>query len=157
MLIGLRSTIVLPPTLSTDGYIMIWQLDDSSSSSSATSAPPAITADTPLFGDPSPATSSSSSSASASSLPVIGNADDHADDASMSPFDDDEHFEQRETWVCRQRLRAHSADVYDLSWSADSLAFISGAVDRSAFVWRRDTNGQRCMLFILSLLSTSPW
>lgn len=32
-------------------------------------------------------------------------------------------------------LRGHLEDVYDLCWSADSLALISGSVDNTAIVW----------------------
>lgn len=32
-------------------------------------------------------------------------------------------------------LRGHLEDVYDLSWSLDSLNLISGSVDNTAIVW----------------------
>lgn len=32
-------------------------------------------------------------------------------------------------------LRGHLEDVYDLSWSMDSLSIISGSVDNTAVIW----------------------
>ena len=37
--------------------------------------------------------------------------------------------------VSRRLLRGHGADVYDLAWSPDSSAILSGSVDNTAIVW----------------------
>jgi chromatin assembly factor 1 subunit B len=41
----------------------------------------------------------------------------------------------KEQWLGIRLLRGHMEDIYDLSWSPDSLNLISGSVDNSAIVW----------------------
>jgi chromatin assembly factor 1 subunit B len=41
----------------------------------------------------------------------------------------------KEQWLGIRVLRGHMEDIYDLSWSPDSLNLISGSVDNSAIVW----------------------
>ena len=41
-----------------------------------------------------------------------------------------------ELWTVMKCLRGHLEDVYDLCWSADSEALISGSVDSSSIQWR---------------------
>jgi chromatin assembly factor 1 subunit B len=41
----------------------------------------------------------------------------------------------KEQWLGIRVLRGHMEDVYDLSWSPDSLNLISGSVDNSAILW----------------------
>ncbi|XP_055624855.1 chromatin assembly factor 1 subunit B [Toxorhynchites rutilus septentrionalis] len=40
-----------------------------------------------------------------------------------------------ETWIIWKILRGHMEDVYDLSWSPNSMYLISGSVDNTAIVW----------------------
>lgn len=48
---------------------------------------------------------------------------------------DDEKEQDKETWVTYKTLRGHLDDVYDLSWSSNSMYLISGSVDNTAIVW----------------------
>jgi chromatin assembly factor 1 subunit B len=41
----------------------------------------------------------------------------------------------KEVWVVFKVLRAHMEDVYDLSWSFDSMFLVSGSVDNKAIIW----------------------
>lgn len=41
----------------------------------------------------------------------------------------------KEIWITLKVLRGHMEDVYDLSWSPNSLNLISGSVDNTAMVW----------------------
>lgn len=41
----------------------------------------------------------------------------------------------KEQWLGIRVLRGHMEDIYDLSWSPDSLNLISGSVDNSAIIW----------------------
>ncbi|XP_058125233.1 chromatin assembly factor 1 subunit B [Anopheles ziemanni] len=43
--------------------------------------------------------------------------------------------QDKETWLTLKILRGHMEDVYDLSWSANSLFLASGSVDNTAIVW----------------------
>lgn len=48
---------------------------------------------------------------------------------------DDEGEQDRETWLIYKTLRGHLEDVYDISWSLDSLRLVSGSVDNTAIIW----------------------
>lgn len=50
-------------------------------------------------------------------------------------FLDDNNENDKETWLIYKTLRGHLEDVYDLSWSMDSLSLISGSVDNTAIIW----------------------
>lgn len=41
----------------------------------------------------------------------------------------------KEIWITLKVLRGHMEDVYDLSWSPNSLNLISGSIDNTAMVW----------------------
>lgn len=43
-------------------------------------------------------------------------------------------------------LRGHMEDVYDLSWSPDSLSLVSGSVDNTAMVWSVETGKSLAIL-----------
>lgn len=43
--------------------------------------------------------------------------------------------QDKETWLTMKILRGHMEDVYDLSWSPNSMYLISGSVDNTAMVW----------------------
>jgi chromatin assembly factor 1 subunit B len=49
-------------------------------------------------------------------------------------FDDTEEGD-KEVWCVFKMLRAHMEDIYDLSWSFDSLFLVSGSVDNKAIIW----------------------
>lgn len=49
--------------------------------------------------------------------------------------DDEGSTENREIWIQVRILRGHLNDVYDLSWSPDSVHLLSGSVDNTAIVW----------------------
>lgn len=53
----------------------------------------------------------------------------------LRKFADEENEQDKETWVTYKTLRGHLDDVYDLSWSSDSMYLISGSVDNTAIVW----------------------
>lgn len=48
---------------------------------------------------------------------------------------DDINDGDKEIWLTFKILRGHIEDVYDISWSQDSLFLLSGSVDNSAMVW----------------------
>ncbi|KAI9575215.1 chromatin assembly factor 1 subunit B-like [Glossina fuscipes] len=48
---------------------------------------------------------------------------------------DNNNEQDKETWVTLKVLRGHMEDVYDLSWSPNSLYLVSGSVDNSAMIW----------------------
>lgn len=50
-------------------------------------------------------------------------------------FSDDSSEQDKEVWLIYKTLRCHLEDVYDLSWSMDSLSLISGSVDNTAVIW----------------------
>lgn len=50
-------------------------------------------------------------------------------------FSDENNEADKESWQIFKTLRGHLDDVYDLSWSMDSLHLISGSVDNTAVVW----------------------
>ncbi|XP_019549444.2 chromatin assembly factor 1 subunit B [Aedes albopictus] len=43
--------------------------------------------------------------------------------------------QDKEIWLTMKILRGHMEDVYDLSWSPNSMFLISGSVDNTAMVW----------------------
>ncbi|KAI8127651.1 hypothetical protein FF38_03209 [Lucilia cuprina] len=43
--------------------------------------------------------------------------------------------QDKEVWITLKVLRGHMEDIYDLSWSPNSLFLVSGSVDNSAMVW----------------------
>lgn len=43
--------------------------------------------------------------------------------------------EEKVSWCNAKILRGHLSDVYDISWSPDSMYLVSGSVDNSAIVW----------------------
>lgn len=43
--------------------------------------------------------------------------------------------QDKEVWITLKVLRGHMEDVYDLSWSPNSLFLVSGSVDNSAMIW----------------------
>ncbi|KAJ4441676.1 hypothetical protein ANN_11534 [Periplaneta americana] len=55
-------------------------------------------------------------------------------DAPELPLGDNDNL-MKEQWLGVKVLRGHMEDVYDLSWSPDSLNLISGSVDNSAILW----------------------
>jgi WD40 repeat protein len=55
-------------------------------------------------------------------------------DAPELPLGDSD-ITTKEQWLVIRVLRGHMEDVYDLSWSPDSLNLISGSVDNSAIMW----------------------
>jgi WD40 repeat protein len=55
-------------------------------------------------------------------------------DAPELPLGDND-ITTKEQWLGIRVLRGHMEDVYDLSWSPDSLNLISGSVDNSAILW----------------------
>ncbi|KAF8560536.1 hypothetical protein P879_07837 [Paragonimus westermani] len=52
--------------------------------------------------------------------------------------DEDESASAVEHWVPCRSLRRHLEDIYDLCWSPDNQALISGSVDHSVIVWQLD-------------------
>lgn len=48
---------------------------------------------------------------------------------------DNTNDQDKEIWLTMKTLRGHMEDVYDLSWSPNSLNLISGSVDNTARVW----------------------
>uniref|UniRef100_A0A1B0A0W6 CAF1B/HIR1 beta-propeller domain-containing protein n=1 Tax=Glossina pallidipes TaxID=7398 RepID=A0A1B0A0W6_GLOPL len=48
---------------------------------------------------------------------------------------DNNNEQDKETWVTLKVLRGHMEDIYDLSWSPNSLYLVSGSVDNSAMIW----------------------
>ncbi|CDS37368.1 chromatin assembly factor 1 subunit b [Echinococcus multilocularis] len=54
------------------------------------------------------------------------------------PGDDGDEPKSLETWSPLRSLRRHLEDVYDLCWSPDDTAFISGSVDQSVILWNLD-------------------
>jgi chromatin assembly factor 1 subunit B len=58
------------------------------------------------------------------------------DAEALSIFDrDDVSDVDKEIWNSYKTLRGHMEDIYDLSFSSDSLFLISGSVDNTAIVW----------------------
>ncbi|CAL8098195.1 unnamed protein product [Calicophoron daubneyi] len=55
-----------------------------------------------------------------------------------SEEDDEEVTAPTERWIPCRNLRRHLEDIYDLSWSPDTKALISGSVDHSIIVWQLD-------------------
>ncbi|XP_065089218.1 chromatin assembly factor 1 subunit B [Ochlerotatus camptorhynchus] len=51
--------------------------------------------------------------------------------------------QDKETWLTMKILRGHMEDVYDLSWSPNSMYLISGSVDNTAMMW--DVNKGKSM------------
>lgn len=47
--------------------------------------------------------------------------------------------QDKESWLAMKILRGHMEDVYDLSWSPDSLQLLSGSVDNTAMIWNVET------------------
>lgn len=43
--------------------------------------------------------------------------------------------QDKEIWLTLKILRGHMEDVYDLSWSPNSLFLASGSVDNTAMIW----------------------
>lgn len=41
----------------------------------------------------------------------------------------------KEIWLTLKVLRGHMDDIYDLSWSPDSIYLFSGSVDNTAMIW----------------------
>lgn len=41
----------------------------------------------------------------------------------------------KEKWTIFKVLRGHKEDVYDISWSPNSLKLLSGSVDNTAIIW----------------------
>lgn len=41
----------------------------------------------------------------------------------------------KEKWSMFKVLRGHKEDVYDISWSPNSLKLVSGSVDNTAIIW----------------------
>ncbi|VDK34795.1 unnamed protein product [Taenia asiatica] len=54
------------------------------------------------------------------------------------PGDDGDEPRYLETWLPLRSLRRHLEDVYDLCWSPDGTALISGSVDQSVILWSLD-------------------
>lgn len=50
-------------------------------------------------------------------------------------FADTTNDQDKEIWLTMKILRGHMEDVYDLSWSPNSMFLISGSVDNTAMVW----------------------
>lgn len=48
---------------------------------------------------------------------------------------DETNNQDKETWLIHSTLRGHMKDVYDLSWSGDSIHLVSGSVDNTAIMW----------------------
>ncbi|KAF7255531.1 hypothetical protein EG68_07734 [Paragonimus skrjabini miyazakii] len=64
---------------------------------------------------------------------------DRTETAAPSKEDDeDESASAVEHWVPCRSLRRHLEDIYDLCWSPDNQALISGSVDHSVIVWQLD-------------------
>ncbi|XP_075914518.1 chromatin assembly factor 1 subunit B-like, partial [Petromyzon marinus] len=53
----------------------------------------------------------------------------------FTSLEDDEGTVNKETWTVHKTLRGHLEDVYDVSWTSDSVSLVSGSVDNSAIVW----------------------
>lgn len=47
----------------------------------------------------------------------------------------DEETADKEKWSILKILRGHKEDVYDISWSPNSLKLLSGSVDNTAIIW----------------------
>ena len=56
-----------------------------------------------------------------------------------SPVPDTANEQDKEVWLIMKTLRGHMEDVYDLSWSPDSLSLVSGSVDNTAMIWNVET------------------
>ncbi|TPP67766.1 Chromatin assembly factor 1 subunit B, partial [Fasciola gigantica] len=63
---------------------------------------------------------------------VIGGAKDGLD----NDDDEEETAISLERWVPCRSLRRHLEDIYDLCWSPDGQALISGSVDHSVIIWQ---------------------
>lgn len=48
---------------------------------------------------------------------------------------DDTNDNDKEVWITLKVLRGHMEDIYDLSWSPNSMYLVSGSVDNSAIMW----------------------
>lgn len=63
-----------------------------------------------------------------------------------SAFLDTTNEHDKEIWMTFKILRGHMEDVYDLSWSPDSLNLISASVDNTAMVWDVLKGKSQCIL-----------
>lgn len=54
--------------------------------------------------------------------------------------------QDKEIWLTYKILRGHMEDVYDLSWSPDSVNLISASVDNTAMVWDVMKGKSQCIL-----------
>lgn len=54
--------------------------------------------------------------------------------------------QDKEIWLTLKILRGHMEDVYDLSWSPDSLSLVSGSVDNTAMIWNVETGKSTAIL-----------
>nr|CAH8819342.1 unnamed protein product [Trichobilharzia regenti] len=60
-------------------------------------------------------------------------------DSSTSVKDEDDYDAlNAEVWIPCRSLRRHLEDIYDICWSPDERALISGSVDHSIIVWQLD-------------------
>lgn len=59
-----------------------------------------------------------------------------ADHEIVNIVDADGQSEQdKEVWTTLKVLRGHREDIYDLSWSPNSLFLVTGSVDNTAMMW----------------------
>ncbi|CAH8678463.1 unnamed protein product [Schistosoma rodhaini] len=62
-------------------------------------------------------------------------------DNSSNLKDDDDYYDNAinsEIWIPCRSLRRHLEDIYDVCWSPDERALISGSVDHSIIIWHLD-------------------
>ncbi|CAH8661879.1 unnamed protein product [Heterobilharzia americana] len=60
------------------------------------------------------------------------------DHASNLKDEEDEDALNSEIWIPCRSLRRHLEDIYDICWSPDERALISGSVDHSIIIWQLD-------------------
>lgn len=80
---------------------------------------------------------------------ILGKKENHVTVVirSLTLFHLDTTNEQdKEIWLTYKILRGHMEDVYDLSWSPDSVNLISASVDNTAMVWDVMKGKSQCIL-----------
>ncbi|VDM31609.1 unnamed protein product [Hydatigera taeniaeformis] len=60
----------------------------------------------------------------------------------LLPGDNGDESRSLENWLPLRSLRRHLEDVYDLCWSPDGTALISGSVDQSVILWHLDLSAE---------------
>ncbi|CAH8286763.1 unnamed protein product, partial [Schistosoma turkestanicum] len=58
--------------------------------------------------------------------------------SNLKDEEDDDNAINSEIWIPCRSLRRHLEDIYDVCWSPDERALISGSVDHSIIIWHLD-------------------